>query len=228
IGENEKAAEWRTRADERRDLINRYFWDESSGFYWDYDMRTGERLRGTPRSLAAFVPLWAGVADQDQASRVVDHLPAFEYDHGLVSCEQGWDDGTEHNYPTGWPYSHWYVCSALRAYGFHDEASRIAMKWLRLIASEFDQTGVIRERHNVVDPSVPVPGRYPPQRGFAWTNGVFAALLVRMIFGIEAARDGSEIETRPIFPREWAGEEIQIQLPSYPWSEGVIFNQVAG
>ena len=79
----------------------------------------------------------------------------------------------------------------------------------------------------MVDPSVPVPGRYPPQRGFAWTNGVFAALLVRIIFGIEAARDGSKIEPRPIFPREWAGEEIQIHLPSYPWSEGVSVSHAA-
>jgi alpha,alpha-trehalase len=227
LGKKDIAGAWRDRADKRRDLINRYLWDESSGFYWDYDLRTGERLRGTPRSLASFVPLWAGVADQDQASRVVEHLPAFEYDHGLVACEEGWADQTEHNYPTGWPYSHWYVCSGLRAYGFHDEASRIAMKWLRLVSNEFGQTGAIRERHNVVDPSVPPPGRYPPQRGFAWTNGVFAALLARIIFGIGAARNNAETESRPSFPREWAGEETQIYLPSYPWPEGAVLKSPA-
>jgi alpha,alpha-trehalase len=167
LGEKEKARVWRARADTRRELINRYLWDEIRGFYWDYDLYTGERLRGTPRSLASFVPLWSGVADQDQAARLVEHLPAFEYDHGLVACEQGWNDGTEHNYPTGWPYSHWYVCAGLRAYGYQDDASRIAMKWLRLIADEFTQTGAIRERHNVVEPGVAPPGRYPPQRGFA-------------------------------------------------------------
>ncbi len=217
LGENERARVWRDRADMRRDLINRHLWDEASGFYWDYDLRTRERLRGTPRSLASFVPLWAGVADQSQASRLVEHLPAFEYDSGLVACEKGWDDETEHNYPTGWPYSHWYVCSGLRAYGFHDEASRIAMKWLRLICDEFARTGVIRERHNVVDPTVAPPGRYPPQRGFAWTNGVFAALLARIIFGVEAARNRKQIEPSPSFPPEWAGGEPRINLSSYPW-----------
>jgi alpha,alpha-trehalase len=222
LGEKDQANVWRARADERRDLIHRYLWDESSGIYWDYDLRTGERLRGTPRSLASFVPLWAGVADQDQAVRVIEHLSAFEYDYGLVACEAGWSDESEHNYPTGWPYSHWYVCSGLRAYGFNDEASRIATKWLRVVADEFTRTGTIRERHNVVDPSVPVPGRYPPQRGFAWTNGVFAALLARIIFGIEATRKGANGETHPNLPREWAGEETQIFLPSYPWPDGVI------
>jgi alpha,alpha-trehalase len=227
LAQKQKASAWRARANERREWINRYLWDEHSGFYWDYDLRRGERLRGTPRSLASFVPLWAGVAAPDQASRVAEHLPAFEYDHGLVACEEGWADETEHNYPTGWPYSHWYLCSGLRAYGFHAQASRIAIKWLRLISDEFAQTGAIRERHNVVDPSVPLPGRYPPQRGFAWTNGVFAALLARIIFGIGAGTNRAEAESHPCFPPEWAGAETQIHLPSYPWPEGVALTQVA-
>jgi hypothetical protein len=33
------------------------------------------------------------------------------------------------------------------------------------------------------------------------------------------------MESRPSFPREWAGEEAQIYLPSYPWPEGVILSQ---
>jgi alpha,alpha-trehalase len=207
LADKAKAGVWRARAHKRRDLINRYLWDEKSGFYWDYDLRTGERLRGTPRSLASFVSLWAGVAAQDQAARLVEQ--------------------TEHNYPTGWPYSHWYVCAGLRAYGFDDEASRIAMKWLRLVANEFTRTGTIRERHNVVEPSVALPGRYPPQRGFAWTNGVFAAMLARIIFGIEPVRNGAGMGSHPRFPPEWAGEDVQICLPSYPWPEGVMFRQGA-
>jgi alpha,alpha-trehalase len=220
LGEKDEAQVWRIRADQRRDLISSYLWDEASGFFWDYDLRTRERLRGTPRSLASFVSLWAGVVSEDQASRLVENLPDFEYDHGLVACEKGWDDETEHNYPTGWSYSHWYVCSGLRAYGYGDEASRIAMKWLRLVADEFAQTGVIRERHNVVDRRAPVPGRYPPQRGFGWTNGVFAALLARIIFGIEIPKNGEAMELRPNFPPEWGGEQAEIYLPSYPWPEG--------
>ncbi len=223
LGAEDEARTWRARAEQRRELINRILWDEGSGFYWDYDLRSGERLRGAPRSLAAFVSLWAGVADQDQARHLVAHLPAFEYDHGLVNCEAGWDDGTEHNYPTGWPYAHWYVCAGLRDYGFHEEATRIAMKWLRMVANEFSRTGVIRERHNVVDPEALLPGRYPPQRGFGWTNGVFAALLARLICGVEPDRDRVEIESRAYFPQEWAGEEIEIRLPSYPWPQGVLF-----
>lgn len=101
------------------------------------------------------------------------------------------------------------------------------MMWLRLLSSEFAQTGAIRERHSVVDPGVPSPGRCPPQRGFTWTNGVFAVLLTRIIFGIEGTRTGGEIESRPSFPQEWAGKETQICLPSYPWPKGVSLRRVA-
>jgi alpha,alpha-trehalase len=146
----------------------------------------------------------------------VEHLPSFEYDHGLVACEDGWSDETEHNYPTGWPYSHWYVCAGLRTYGFHDEATRIAMKWLRLISDEFARSRAIRERHNVVDPSVPAPGRYPPQRGFGWTNSVFVALLVRVVFGVETLWDRDQAQLRPCFPQEWVGEKVELTLPDYP------------
>lgn len=92
----DRASVWRARAETRLDLIKRYLGDDGSGFYRDYDLRAGEWLQNVPRSLASFVPLWAGVATPDQAARVVEHLPAFEYDHGLVSCEEGWDDQTEH------------------------------------------------------------------------------------------------------------------------------------
>lgn len=226
LGEKDRAASWRINSEKRLDLINRFLWDESSGFYWDLDLRTGERLRGTPRSLASFVPLWAGAANQEQARRLVEHLPAFEQEHGLAACEAGWEDGTEHNYPTGWPYSHWYVCSGLRDYGFHVEAGRIAMKWLRMISAEFSRTETIRERYHVVDPNVTLPGRYPPQRGFAWTNGVFVALLVRIIFGIEPAANGRQEDKQSIFPEEWIGEEVSIRLPSYPWPDGVTYSGI--
>ena len=101
------------------------------------------------------------------------------------------------------------------------------MKWLRLISDEFVRSGAIRERHNVVDPSVPPPGRYPPQRGFGWTNSVFVALLVRVIFGVEFLRDRDQVQPRPYFPQEWVGKKIELSLPNYPWPDGVILSEVA-
>jgi alpha,alpha-trehalase len=222
-----QSSEWRVRSEHRREVINRYLWDEESGFYWDYHLEKRDRLRSSPRSTSSFVALWSGVANESQAARMFEHLSALEYDHGLVSCEKGWDDETEHNYPTGWAYSHWYVVQGLRRYGYESAASRIAMKWLRLIAKKHAETGAFRERYNVVNPDEPVPGRYPPQRGFAWTNGVFAGLLARIIFGVEIDQSGGQAQIRPSFPREWLGHNVKIHLPTYPWPDGAEFDGIA-
>lgn len=216
LGRPEQAAAWRARAAQRRALIDRYLWDEQDGCYRDLDLRTGQPLRDVPRALSSFVPLWAGAADASQAARMVQHLPLFEHNHGLASCEPGWPDGTEHNYPTGWAYSHWYVATGLGRYGYRQQASRIALKWLRLVAHRFDQSGLLLERYNVVDPDGPTPGRYRPQAGFGWTNGVFAALLTRVVLGIGA----DPLSSANWLPPSWRQEEVRVFLPSYPWPTG--------
>jgi alpha,alpha-trehalase len=216
LGRPEAGARWRDRAAARRDLINRYLWVEVEGFYRDLDLRTGGPLAGAPRSLSSFVPLWAGAADPTQAARMVEHLPLFEHDHGLAACEPGWLDGDQHDYPTGWAYSHWYVAEGLHRCGYPQQAARVALKWLRLVARKFEATGVFLERYNVVDPDGPTPGRYRPQPGFGWTNGVFAALLVRIVLGIRP----DELSPVPAFPLPWPDGNVRACLPRYPWPKG--------
>jgi alpha,alpha-trehalase len=216
LGHPEQAAAWRARATQRKALIDRYLWVEEDGCYRDLDLRTGEPLRDVPRALSSYVPLWTGAADAAQAARMVQHLALFEHDHGLAACEPGWPDDTEHNYPTGWAYSHWYVATGLLRYGYWEQASRIALKWLRLVARTFEQTGLLLERYNVVDPDGPTPGRYRPQAGFGWTNGIFAALLTRVVLGI-----GTDAPPSATWlPPSWRQHGVRAFLPSYPWPTG--------
>jgi alpha,alpha-trehalase len=215
LGRNDDAVAWRERATARRDLINQLLWIADEGIYRDLDLRTGQPLRSTPRALSAFVPLWAGLADADQAARLVEQLPLFEHRHGLTATEPGWD-GDQHDFPTGWAYSHWYATEGLYRAGYRDAAVRIALKWLRLVAAKLDQTGAVFERYNVVDADGPTPGRYPPQRGFGWTNGVFAALLVRTVLGICPTHPAAT----PARPTGWNVSRIAVHLPRYPWPTG--------
>jgi hypothetical protein len=48
---------------------------------------------------------------------MVEHLHVFEADYGLSATAPGSDDGTEHAWPTGWAYSHWFTCDGLRRFG---------------------------------------------------------------------------------------------------------------
>jgi len=206
------AALWEARRQERRQRILELCWDENSGWFHDVSLETGRWLKDVPRSLASYVPLWAGLVTDDQAARLADKLPIFEAPHGLTSTEPGWDNDTEHGWPTGWAYSHWFVCDGLRRYGYHRDSQRIALKWLRRVAVVHAETGEFLERYNVVDPAGPTPGRYRPQPGFAWTNATFIALMVRVIFGLQP--DGRKTGSQP---EEWTGR-AQLHRPAYPWT----------
>lgn len=208
LGDDEAVPLWTTRARERRRRINDLSWDEESGWFHDVSLDAGRWLEGAPQSLASYLPLWAGLATDDQAARLVGHLATFEAGHGLTSTEPGWDSDTEHSWPTGWAYSHWFVCEGLRRYGYQEHARRIALKWLRRVAEAHAESGEFLERYNVVDPSGPTPGRYRPQPGFAWTNAVFIALVVRVVFGLQP--DGQQTGS---LPEEWAGH-ARLDLPA--------------
>ena len=62
----------------------------------------------------------------------------------------------------------------LERYGYHAEARRQALKWLRTNLDWFNTHGVFLEKYNVVSPDKPpAKGVYPSQTGFGWTNAVF-------------------------------------------------------
>ena len=221
LGRIEEADQWQQRAEERRRLIEAYFWDEAGGFFFDYDLTTGAALAGTPRCLSAYVTLWAGVATVVQAARLQESLPLFETEHGLASCEPGWADNTQHNYPVGWAYSHWYTMVGLRRYGYHEDGARLAYKWATLVAGRHAETGVFWERFDVVDPGRRPAGRYDPQTGFGWTNGVLASAVARVIFGAEADWRTGDLIWDPQIPPAWQGTFASISLPDYPYPGGV-------
>ena len=80
-------------------------------------------------------------------------------------------------YPNGWAPLHFIVIEGLRRYGYHKDAERIATKWMQTNVNWFQKHGEFLEKYNVVNPDKPpLSGVYPSQRGFGWTNGVFAYL----------------------------------------------------
>jgi len=70
----------------------------------------------------------------------------------------------------------------------------------------FAQTGKMWEKYNVVERNLAVVTLYPNQHGFGWTNGVYSALLGKVIGGLDAgvARQGVTIE--PLLCPAFAGQ----------------------
>jgi alpha,alpha-trehalase len=177
-----EAAQWDQAADARKKTMNDLMWDRIRGLYYDYNY--AKEKRGNVSSLAAYFPMWAGMVDEKQAESMVKALRRFENKGGLATTDAlpvgqfvlG-SMPTQWAYPNGWAPLHFIVIKALERYGYHQDARRIAMKWLKTNLHWFNQHQTFLEKYNAVSPEKPpVKGVYPSQTGFGWTNAVFERL----------------------------------------------------
>ncbi|MBI4033722.1 alpha,alpha-trehalase [Candidatus Saccharibacteria bacterium] len=179
LGDEHRAAEWDERASRRKLRMNELMWSNLRNFYYDYNYV--KKQRGNVDSLAAYYTMWAGMADERQAARLVNGLRKFENKGGLATTDNNLlgqlvpgAQPTQWAYPNGWAPLHFLVIKALQRYGYHGDACRIAIKWLKTNLDWFNTYGVFLEKYNVVQPSKPpLKGVYPSQTGFGWTNAVF-------------------------------------------------------
>lgn len=179
LDEKREAANWDNAAAQRKQVVDELMWDKLRGLYYDYNFV--KEKRGNVSSLASFFPLWAGMADEKQAASLVKALRRFENKGGLATTD-ALPVGqfvlgtmpTQWAYPNGWAPLHYVVIRGLERYGYHQDARRVAMKWLKTNLNWYNQNGVFLEKYNVVNPDKPpVKGVYPSQTGFGWTNAVF-------------------------------------------------------
>lgn len=182
LGHEKQANHWEGLAGKRKHQIDKCMWHKRRGFYFDYNYARGEQ--GGIWSLAAYYPMWAGLASKEQAARLVKNLEKFEHVGGLTATTRPLIDmsifgslKTQWAHPNGWAPLHWIVIEGLRNYGYNDEAERIARKWLRTNLAWYERHGEFLEKYNVVKPNKPpVEGLYPGQAGFGWTNAIFKKL----------------------------------------------------
>jgi alpha,alpha-trehalase len=179
FGDKRGAAHWEDVAAVRKKNMDKLMWDRIRGLYYDYNFV--KQKRGNVSSLAAFFPMWAGMVDDKQAAALVKALRRFENKGGLATTDAlplgqfvlG-TMPTQWAYPNGWAPLHFIVVKALERYGYHQDARRVAMKWLKTNLHWYQQHHVFLEKYNVVSPEKPpVKGVYPSQTGFGWTNSVF-------------------------------------------------------
>ena len=175
---------WEARAKKRQQTINKLMWSESRNLYFDYNYKNEKR--GQVASLASYVPMWAGMVSSQQAKELVNNLKRFEAPGGLLTTDgqvlkntiiQNQKTPMQWAYPNGWAPLHFFVTQGLKLYGFHDEAHRIAHKWMKTNLYWFNSHGIFLEKYNVAHIVKPAQeGVYPNQIGFGWTNAVFERL----------------------------------------------------
>ena len=179
LGDEAGAEAWLAAAEKRKHIMNNLMWDRLRGLYYDYNYK--KERRGNVSSLAAYYPMWAGMVNEKQAELLVKALRRFENKGGLATTDAlplgQYVPGSvpvQWAFPNGWAPLHFLVVQGLTRYGYHDDARRIALKWLRTNLDWYNEHGVFLEKYNVVTPDKPPQkGVYPSQTGFGWTNAVF-------------------------------------------------------
>ncbi|TVQ46810.1 MAG: alpha,alpha-trehalase [Gloeocapsa sp. DLM2.Bin57] len=178
LGHEDIAEYWLSNSQHRQKLIDEFLWDEEKGMYFDYNFRTGRRR--CYEFATTFMPLWANVASDEQAKRLRENLCRLEANGGLLTSN--YVSGNQWDAPFGWAPLQLFAIEGLRNYGYHEDAQRLANKFLNLVRQEFEKTGVILEKYDVSRCSSDVSeaiyyGYNTNEIGFGWTNGVFLELL---------------------------------------------------
>ena len=191
------ANEWRARAQRRKESIDRYLWDPDAGLYFDFNFETKRRRRY--EFATTFYPLWAGIASQDQARRVVANLSKFEAPGGLLTSTQ--TTGNQWDAPYGWAPLQMIAVDGLRRYGYNAAADRLARKFVSLVVDDFGAHGTIVEKYDLVRRSSDLGaglrfGYTSNEVGFGWTNAAVLDLLAGLNAPRGRARGGAALSVR--------------------------------
>jgi alpha,alpha-trehalase len=172
--EGAKAEYYLHKANNRKNLILQYCWDEGIGYFFDYHHKKMNKTASV--HAAGIFPLFVGIADEHQANQAMTFLSEnLLTDGGVLTTNlvtgQQWDA------PNGWAPLQWIAVEACLNYGNKTLAHTIISRWTSLNEKVFKETGKMLEKYNVVDlGKTGGGGEYPVQDGFGWTNGVYLAM----------------------------------------------------
>ena len=171
-GEEER---WAKAAEKRLNLIDSLLYDPDRRIYLDYNYVTGRR--SCVVSAAAFVPLFCGLASEEQAAGVRDAVRKLEFKYGLSVCEKGdYEYDYQWSYPNTWPPATFMAVFGLERYGYRADALRIAEKYLRLVVKSYRKTGRIWEKYDAVSGLKSEGEEYQTPEMLGWSAGTFICL----------------------------------------------------
>ncbi len=174
-GDSVKSNGYLKLSERRKDAILKYCWNETKGFFFDYDFASGKQKE--QYTLAAAFPLFFQIASSAQSEKVATLLQQkFLKPGGLTTTLE--HSGQQWDAPNGWAPLQWITFKGLMNYGFSDLASQVKTNWTNANLKVYAKTGKMTEKYDVWNKDGEASGgEYPNQDGFGWTNGVFLAML---------------------------------------------------
>lgn len=180
---------WLEKTKLRKFLMNQYLWNEEKSCFFDYNIES--HSQNIFLSATSFFPLWAKMATQEQADKMVQKmLPKLICLGGISGCSpEALSNNNEEqmlrqwDFPNGWPPHQMIIWQGLINYGFDYLAQELIYRWLWMITKNAcDYNGTVPEKYDVVNASHKVFAEYGNQgtdfeyisrEGFGWMNASF-------------------------------------------------------
>ena len=140
-----------------KEAVNERLWDSNDRFYYDFNTDSGNIHK--VKSVASFLPLFAGICDSRTAEELVSWLKdpeTFYTEFPVPSIAK--NDGT---YGTDmwrgpvWINYNYMIISGLRDYGYLDFAKELTEKTLRFVNEWYEKTGNIFEFYDSENKNTP-------------------------------------------------------------------------
>jgi alpha,alpha-trehalase len=162
------------RLEKRKELINKYLWNEEKGWFFDYDFINGKQ--SDVYSLSGLQPMFFRIATPEQAEKMVKNLPLFEREFGMATTnERPGCREFQWAFPVVWPPLAYITVMSLDMYGYKKDAQRIARKFIDVNTRLYKKTGRLFEKTDAETGELS-NAEYSPAPMMGWTAGVFAAL----------------------------------------------------
>jgi alpha,alpha-trehalase len=180
---------WFDKANYRKELINKFCWNDEKGLYLDYNHVT--KRQSSFIAATTLTPLWCGVATKGQADKLVKNALLLLKEKGGVagSTKESRGDiskerpARQWDYPNGWAPHQMMIWKGLINYGFNNEVQELIYRWLFMITKNaVDYNGTIPEKYDVVEAThkvfaeygnVGTDFEYISQEGFGWMNASY-------------------------------------------------------
>ncbi|MCL4117246.1 UNVERIFIED_CONTAM: hypothetical protein GTU68_009957 [Idotea baltica] len=185
VGNETKAEEYKIIAESINKTIDRIFWDDDKGFWFDFNIITNNLQPGFYSS--GLVPLWAETYGTERdpnyiAERVINYLESINITSfpGGIPTSIMKNSTDQWDLPNGWAPLQYFAVLGLNKIGHKDQrasslAFSLAEKWtLSCYKGYINSTPhSMYEKYDVTKIGVPGGGgEYLVQEGFGWTNGV--------------------------------------------------------
>ncbi len=199
LGYQQESTYWNEEAENRKDSINKYMWDEQTGFYYNIDKADNDFTYSMPNDLKrkeiiGFLPLWAGVADSQVAAILVSHLKnpdEFDRTYGVPALSADDPYYNDRGYWNGpvWVQWNYLIFRGLLKYGYFEEAGGVMNKVLANMINRLKEDHWFWELYS------------PDQNWSGWNKTyIWAGIAARMLIDYNHVTDIKDFYNSPAYP----------------------------